>query len=466
MRCVILGAGSVGAQIAQSLSAEDAEITLIESNQETIRNLSTKLDCLILRGWIPTISLLKESGIEQADFFIACTNSDEVNIISCGIVAAAFEKPKRIARIRNQDYNSDEMNVGSVFNIDYIVVPEVEASDLIMRSIAYGALSEVYEFFKTDVQIRDFLVSNASFVCNKEIREIAQLEGEKFLIAAVQRDNEVYVPRGNYLVREGDLLFVATHRSDFDSLIQRFGQEKKRIQRVTIAGGGKIGQRVASMLLGQETVAGLRWNRRRKGVAVRIVDNDIERCKTLAGMFPRATVINADISEENVFVEEELDTSDLFISLTDNQEINLVVSQYAKALGIPRTMALVIKNNYAKIANRLGIDVSVNRKAAVVNSILRYIRGSDQKGFQSMFDGKIEVWELEAKEKAEAIGQKIRNIDSWQGGVLIIAIRRLGVEEVLLPDGDETIEAGDVLAIVAEKNAIGDVRRFFEGKQE
>ncbi len=461
MRCIILGAGSVGLQIARSLSEENVQITLVEKNTDIIKNISSKLDCMVVEGKVPTPELLRSCGAEQANFFIACTDSDEVNFLSCGIVASLFPNVKRIARIRNQEYISDENKVHELLHIDHVVVPEIEACDLIMRSISYGALSEVYEFLEMDIQIRDFFVSNDSFACNKHIRDIALSGEEEFLIAIVQRGNQVYIPKGDYLVEQGDILYVAAHSRDFDALMKRFGQERKQIQKVAIIGGGKIGQQIARRLFTMEGSNSSFLNLRKSSASVCILDKDIDRCKELAGMFPRATVLNADISEEDVFLDEGLEDSDLLLSVTDNQETNIVVSQYAKTLGIPHVMALVIRNNYAHIANRLGIDVTINRKTAVVNSILRHIRGSEQKSFQMIFDGKIAIWEVNIQEDTRVVGKRIRDIDTWKTGGLILALRRSSQKDIILPRGDEIVFANDTLAIVAEKDVIKDISKLF-----
>lgn len=466
MYCIILGAGSVGMQIAKHLSSEGKEVLLIERDPLVINNVTNKLNCQVLEGSIPTIDLLQRAGIEKAEFFIATTDLDEVNMISCGIVGAEFPNVTKVARVRNLEYSQEQLHAKQFLNIDYVVNPDIEAAEAILRSIEYGAISEVFEFVEPDIQIRDFLVHKDSFICDKKVGDLATLSERRFLIAAVMRKGEAFIPGGQFVVEENDYLYIASHRNDFPKLVQSFGAQQQRIRRIVIVGAGRIGQHILQRLIPRGDRRKTIFRRRKaENLEIWVIEKDIERCKQVAADFPEVTVLHGDLSEEDIFVEENLTNADLLISVTDNQEINIVAAQYAKVLGVPRSIALVIKNSYANIATKLGIDVSVNKKNTVVNSILRFLRSKYLKSFQTILEGEIEFWELEIQPDSSVVNKPISEINLGGGVALVVAISREGGKQLIIPTGKEVMQERDHIVLVALKDSVDKLEPLLHGKK-
>jgi len=470
MRCVILGAGSVGFQIAKQLSSEGWDVVLIEKDQEIIRTVSNKLDCLILEGAIPNFILLHKADIESANYFIATTDSDEVNMISCGVVAAEAEKPVKIARVRNIEYSHVGTHKRKFLDIDFIVNPDIEAAEGILDSIASGAMSEVITFAESDIQIRDFFADENTEIIDMKVSELFRLTTHPFLITTVLRKDEVLVPSGDFTICKEDVLYIAAKQDHFDTIVTDFGKRRRQIRKIVIIGGGRIGRYLAERLLElQKKHKGhFPWSKKRgsEKVSVCIVDYNMDVCKKLALDFSEALIIHANLSEEDIFEDENIKDADLVISVTDNQEFNIVAAQYAKARGIKHSIALVIKNSYTAIASKLGIDVAVSKKAAVIGSILRYIRRHDLKSFHTILEGRLEIWELEVSEDSPAARCAIKELDLGKGNSLIVGLSRSGEEGGMrLPGGEDIIFPFDHIVLIAEQSEVEKLDALFAGKQ-
>ncbi|HOT75807.1 MAG TPA: NAD-binding protein, partial [Candidatus Wallbacteria bacterium] len=330
MKAIIFGAGAVGFQLAKVLIAEKYDVVIIEKDAERARFISSKLDCLVINQEGTLISTLRDAGAADARFFISVTNSDEVNIVSCGVIATEFKVPIKIARVRNVDYSNSNLLKKNFMGIDYIVNPEVEAASLISNTVALGASSDVMMFENTDVQIRNYVVSRTSFFFNKPLKKIKKYLKERFLIAGVTRNDEFIIPSGETVIEENDNVYIFAEREDLSRLFIDLGRKSEKNESVIIVGGTMIGTLVC-----EELVSG--------GIKVALIDKDRAICESLSEKFEDALVIHSDISEEGVFEEEQLEDYDLIITATNNEELNILSSVYAKSLGIKRAMALVTK---------------------------------------------------------------------------------------------------------------------------
>jgi trk system potassium uptake protein TrkA len=262
----------------------------------------------------------------------------------------------------------------------------------------------------------------------------------------------------------GDILYVVATEDDFDEIYERLGKHRTELRKIVIVGGGKIGTSIAHHLLnGHRTHRGL-VSRLFGSLAesriksVKIVDRDYTRCKELSTLLPDALVIHADISDEGVFEEEHFANSDLVIAVTGNQELNLVTAIYAKSIGIKRSVALVNKTNYTRIASQLGIDVPVSLKNSMVNSILKIVRRSNVKSVHSIPEGELEVMEILVDSASSAVGKKISEI-RLPGGALVVSI--LHDEQTHIPHGSYVVRGGDHLVIIARLSSIEQIQRVF-----
>jgi len=446
MNAVILGAGVVGVQIAEQLINEGKNVVFIENDPDRAKFVSNHLDCIVVNDQGNDIDTLKKANIEKADFFISVTNSDEVNMITCGIVSSEFNVPVKIARVRNLGYSKSNIFENSFLGIDFIVNSELVTARAIANIIELGATSDVMLFEDTDVHIRNILIDKTSFFNGKNLKEIKQkLSDIKFLFAGIHRENDFLIPRGDTIIKENDTVYILANVKNSTKLFQRTGRIDEKILKIIIVGGGKIGSLVAKYLINI-------------GRHVTILEKDYEKCKTLSAQFPQALVLNADISEGDIFEEEQLNTYDLILSTTDNHEVNLLTSVYAKSLGIKKTLSLVTKSNYMNIATQLGIDATISPKNCTVDAILKFIRRGNIKSVHTLFDGEAEVIEFVVDSNSSFIGNPIKEIE-MPNNSLILSVNR--DDESILPDGNFVIKEKDSLILIVHNDSIKKVEYLF-----
>lgn len=461
-KIVVVGAGSTGFQLARQLIADNQDVTLVERNADTAKYALNHLDCMVITGTGNDLRLLRRAGIQDAEFFIALTDSDEFNMVACGLASREFSVPFKIARVRNQQYHArSHLFDGSMLDIDYIVNPEIEAGRAIVQTVEHGATSEVVTLADTEIEMRVLPIMGDSAFCD---RTIAQARAElplEFLVCGLLRGERFYLPRGDTRVREGDELYLSASEEVLDQLFDRAGRPKLRMRQVILVGGGRVGSFVAESLVdSRERPRRMRllraFARRRR---LKIIESDTARSKALADRFPGAIVINSDISDEGFFEEESLQNHDLIITTTANQELNILAAIYAKTYGIKRSIALVNKYNYLTLANRLGVDVIISPKNSVVSAVLRIVRRGRVRSVASLFGGQAEVIESTVEDASRMTGRRIQELKLPEES-LIVSVRRDG--ETLLPRGDLVVQDADRLTIIARTDAIGRVEELFD----
>jgi len=446
MKVIILGAGVVGIQIATQLVDEGKDVVLLEKDPERAKFVDNHLDCIVINEEGNNIPSLTKAGVAEADFFISVADSDEVNMIACGIVASEFKRPIKIARVRNLTYSKANLLRKPFLGIDYIVSPEVETARIIANTIALGANSDVMLFEDSTLQIRNVLIDKSSFFRGKTILEIKKTIKEDFLISGIIRKENFIIPTGETkILEEDDLYFLAT-KDSLTKIFMESGKKRDKTDNILIIGGGKIGELVCRYLV-------------RTGRKITILEKDYETTKTLSAKFPEALVLNGDISDDDIFEEERFDRYDLMITITNNQELNVLAASYGKNLGIKKVISLVTKINYQKISSQLGIDITISPKIATVDAILKYIRRGNIKRVHTLFEGQAEIIEFEIDDKSSLLGKKIKEI-SIPKDCLILSIRRKNND--LIPHGEFKIELNDLIIIIAQKEAINKLETAFQ----
>lgn len=462
MKVVIVGAGSVGFQLARQLISENKDVVLIEKNPDRAHKATNSLDCMVITGEGTNLEVLKQAGLDSEDYFVAVTDSDEVNMIACGLVSSEFSVEAKIARVRNLDYHSSRLSGKQFLGIDYVVNPETEAARAIIRSIEHGAVSDIMLFEQANVQMRNIMVERDSAIADIALKNLNNVLPGSFLVAVIVRDNQYLIPSGDTVVRVGDILYTVATQADFEEIFSRIGKAKFELKKIVVIGGGKIGQQLVEYLLAEEKTTLIRRLVRRftklDRKSIKIIDRDYERCKLLAERFQGALVINADISEDGVFEDQHFANSDLVIAVTDNQELNIVAGLYAKSLGIKRSVILVNRSGYTSIAHQLGIDVSVSQKNSLVTSILKYIRSGNIKSVHAISDGHIEAIELTVSPESRAVGKMIQDL-SLPKDTLIVSLQREGMN--LVPQGSQIIRSDDHLVVVAAKKDADRIQGIF-----
>ena len=380
------------------------------------------------------VDVLKQAGASKADIFIAATSIDEVNMISCFVAGSTFDTPVKIARVRNVDYMRKGLLKNAAIGIDYLVNPEIEAAFDIVQTVLHGATSGIFAFQGTNAQLRDFLVKEDSVFNGVLVKDIRSIIDQKFIIAGVLRQEQLYIPHGDFQILTGDHIYIAALGKSFNKILARAGMTVDKLKRIVLVGGGLIGKHVAGMLI-------------EDGKDVRIIEKDYERCKELSSLFPEATVINGNISDRDVFEEENIAYTDAIITTTQSEELNILAGVYAKGKGVKRAVALIDKLNYISLASNLGIDSCISAKMSSVDAILKFIRKGNIKNVYTIFEGQAEAIEFIVTKNKKIIGKKLMELKLPEG-CLIITIKRN--RKTIIPDGSFVIDEGDsIIAFVA-----------------
>lgn len=447
MKIIILGAGTRGFQIAKHLIEEKKDVVLIESDPKKASDASSRLDCIVINGSGTSIDKLKEAGIEDADLFIAMTDSDEVNMVACGLVSSEFEAMRKIASIRNLTYIGSQGLSGKILGIDYIINPEAEAARAIFDIVDKGVYSDMISFKKSNLILNNIFVTADSAFVNKHIKDIRHAIHADFLIAAIHRHHKMIVPSGDTVLKEGDTLSILTEEGQMESVFNAMGKKKKPIKKILIVGGSKT----ARFLLKNFSQSDRR--------SFALVDNDSEVCKQFAEQFPELLIIKADVTDETLYEDEDIGSYDLMITLTGNDELNILTAIYAKKVGIDKSMALIKhNNNYLRLAPHLDLDSVIAVSGSTVNSALRYIRGGNFKSVHSIFEGKLEVFEFEITNETSVANKKIKEINLRNKG-LIAGITREGKN--IIPSGENMLKVGDVILVTVERSHVDYVQKLF-----
>ena len=447
MKIIILGAGSLGFQIARHLIEEKKDVVLIESDPKKASYASSKLDCIVLNGSGTSIEILREAGIEDTDMFISMTDSDEVNMVACGLVSSEYNVPHKIACIRNLTYIGSHGLSGKILGIDYIVNPEAETAASIFGVVDKGVFSDMISFQKSGLLIHNIHVTESSAFLNKDIRTIRKAIPEDFLIAAIHRKHKLTVPTGDTIIRKDDTLSIVTEESGIERVFEALGKHKKKLKKILIVGGSKI----ARFLLKNFNPSDRR--------SIALVDLDSEVCKSFAEQFPEILIIKADVTDETLYEDEDISSYDLIITLTGNDELNILTAIYAKKIGVDKALALIKhNNNYLRLAPHLDLDSVIAVSRATVNSTLQYIRGENITSVHSLFEGKLEVFEFSIKSGTSAAGKKIKDFN-LRGKGLIAGVTRN--DRNMIPSGENVLEEGDVILVTVERSHIDYVQKLF-----
>lgn len=468
MKKIIVGAGNVGLQLAKKLIDEKHDVVIIERNIEKVRQASGTLDCMVVHGEANNRETLKEASINEADFFISVTESDELNMIACGMVASEYEVPFKVARVRNFEYTSSSIAQKPFLGIDYIVNPEVEAARAILRSVEHGATSDIINFEGTSFQMRTMVINEYSRFRDRRLEDVKREVQYDFIVAVIVRENGYIIPQGDTVIRDRDTLYLIGTKEHLETAFKTEGKPREELKRIVVVGGGRIGSYVARHLIFSNEKESLITRmlesfipRQKRNVV--LIERDYERSKQLAEEFPQALILYGDVSDEGILEENNLGDYDLLISATGNQELNLVTCMYAKGIGIKRSIALVNKNDFLKMSSKLNIDTTISMNNAVVNSILKLVRKGTVHSIHAVSGGNLEVIELSVESGSKVANKTIKDIKLPYHSLLLFISRG---EDNYLPHGNDVLLPNDTIVLITRKENINKLDQLFARAQK
>jgi trk system potassium uptake protein TrkA len=458
MNIIICGAGRVGFTIAKQLSEQGHSITVIDLSSEDIQKIDDSLDVKAIVGKATYPSILEKANASDADMIIAVTRNDEINMVICQIAFSIFNIPKKIARIRSQDYLNPKFT--TVYNkenlpIDVIISPELEIAKSIQRKLeAPGALDSV-PFADNKIRLLEILINDNCNLINIKLNELTKkhpnLEAN---IIGVIRDDKFFIPKKDDDIKKNDKIYVIINSAQMSQTLEAFGHNEKISKRILIVGGGNIGFNLAKNL--EDTLDAAR---------VKIVEKNKDRAEFLANELNNTIIINGNGLDEEVLIEANLEEAETVLALTNDDEDNLMVSvlveKFAKdekKIEDKRTMALINKPNYSLLQNSLKIDDLIDPRMNTVSSILKHIHKGTIESAYTIHDGEYEVIEAEIIETSELINKELKNAN-LPDDIRIGAILR--EEKVIIPRSNFIFQKDDRVVFLAKKDSISIVESIF-----
>ena len=449
MKVMIVGAGKLGYKLAELMNNEDIEVTLIDTNLETLERINDHLDVLTVAANGIQIGALKDLDIQTYDLLVAATSSDETNTLICSL-AKKLKCKKTIARIRNPEFTEQLDFVKNEMGIDHIINPDLTTAIEIERYLlkSYNFYSD--DFAKGKVSMVDFHIGNIDALVGKRIMDLECLEG--LLITAISRDGGLIIPNGSTKLLEDDVIHVIGKGKNINILGEKLkaNMDKKRTKKAMILGGGKIGYYLAQRL-------------ESSNVVVTIVEKDKDRCEYLSEKLNHALIIHGDGTDVNLLEEENLAYQDAFIGVTDYDEQNLLMALVAKQLGVNKTIAKISRPNYINIIDKLDIDVALNPINITASDILRFIRGGKVVSVSLLLGGQGEVTEIIASEGLPIVGKPISKLGLPEG-IIIGAIVHKG--EVIIPNGDTIIYPNDRIVVFSLASDMSSFKKMIRPVKE
>lgn len=451
MKIIILGAGQVGSSVAHNLASEYNDITVVDGNPQVLQDLQDRLDIRTIVGHGAHPDVLSRAGAEDADMIIAVTNSDETNMVACQVAYTLFHTPTKIARVRAAEYLSKPR----LFNqdalpIDVLISPEQLVTDYVERLIDHPGALQVLDFAGGKVQLVALRAYYDGPLVGQELRTLREhMPKVEARVAAIFRRGKPILPEGDTVIEVDDEVFFLAARGNIRAVMRELRREDKPIKRVILAGGGNIGMRVAQALEGR--------------YQVKIIDRNVERTRMLSEQLEKTIVLLGDAADEELLLEENIENTDVFCALTNDEEANILSAMLAKRLGARKVMSLINRASYVDLVHSDAIDIALSPQQATIGSLLTHVRRGDVVAVHSLRRGAAEAIEAVAhgdQSNSKVVGRALQDIKLPPGTTIGAIVRG---DKVIIAHHDTVIESGDhVILFLVDKRRIVDVERLFQ----
>ncbi len=447
MKIIVAGCGKIGRAIVQSLVAEGHDVLVIDNCPEVLEELNNIYDVMSVCGNCADSDIVAEANAGEADLYLALTDSDELNMLSC-FVAKRMGAKDTIARIRTPEYNDSSLIfMKDNLEISMPINPERIAAGRIFNILRFPSALKVETFSRGTIEMTEVRLQEDSVLSGMSLIEIRQKFKSMVLIGCVQRGEEAFIPDGNFVLRGGDRIGVSASNEELLKFFRSTGLLQRPVKNVIILGGSRTSYYLAEMLISI-------------GADVKIIDKDGAICESLSDALPRAVVIQGDGSEQELLLEEGIDKADAFVSLTGSDETNILVSMFAMMNKTPKVIAKVNRDEITPMAERLGLDCIISPRKIVSDVVLSYARslenskGSNVETLYKLMDDKVEALEFNVRSDSRFINKPLKNLKLLKN-LLIIGIVREG--EVITPSGMTEIHAGDKVVVITTNKGFGDL---------
>jgi trk system potassium uptake protein TrkA len=452
VKVVIVGAGEVGFHIASRLARENKEVVVIDCDPEALKRLSESIDVQTIAGSGSSPAILEEAGIREAQIMLAVTDSDEVNLVACLMADTLSPTTKKLARLRGADFDRyHDTFKANAPHIDTVINPDIEVVRTIERLMSGPGAVDVGEFADGRIKFVGVYLEPGSRLAGVRLADLPSvLKEDRPLIAAIVRDDQLIIPKGDNHLRDGDLVYFISEEKSLFKHLSIFDKHATPVKRVLIVGGGRIGYRLAKQL-------------EDKSIACKVIEKRASQCDFLAEHLNRTVVLRGDGSDQSLLVEENIHDTDLVVTLTGDEETNILTSLLAKRLGAKKTITQINKFSYFSLMSTIGIEQVVSPRLSAINSILQHIRRGKVLSAISIKGEEGEVMEALALPTSGIVSKPLKKITFPKGSMVAGIIRQ---ETIIIPSGDSVIEPDDRIIIFANREAIPGVEKILAVKLE
>ena len=447
MKIIVVGCGKVGAAVIGQLSREGHDISVIDVDSTVVTDISNNYDVMGLVGNGASHSLQMEAGIETADLLLAVTDSDELNLLCC-LIAKKAGGCNTIARVRSPIYNEEITFLKEELGLSLTVNPEYAAATEAARVLRFPSAVHIETFARGKVEIVKVRIPEKSVLDCCQLMDIHKRTGTDVLISTVERGNQVEIPNGSFVLKAGDVISIVASKQNTRDFVERIGLSSRRVRDCMIVGGGKIAFYLAQQLI-------------ESGIHVKIIDKDRDRCEELSAQLPKAVILHADASNQDILREEGITACESFVTLTGLDEENLFLSMFAQSVSKAKVITKVDRLGFDDIIKRLDLGTIIHPKNITADNIVRYVRalqnsiGSNVESLYKIIDDKVEALEFLIQRDSPIIGIPLAEL-KVKPGVLIACISRGG--RIMIPNGASRILEGDSVIVVTSHLGFGDIR--------
>ena len=437
MNIIIAGCGKVGENLTRMLSNEGHNITLIDTNSRTLQSIQEQHDVMYVHGNCAAMEHLLQAGVKDSDLLIAATNADEINLLCCTTAHSLNPKLHTIARIRNPEYTEQIYTMRDVFGLSLVINPEKQAAMEIERLLRYPGFLKRDSFAKGRTEIVELRVDASSKLCNVALSDLNAIVKCRVLVCAVLRGGNTIAPNGNFILREGDRIFVTAPTENLTILLKSLGIITRRVRSCILCGGGKVSYYLASLL-------------DQHGISVRLIEQNYKRCEELAEELPGADIICGDGTDQTLLDSEGLEDADALVSLTGLDELNMIISLYARSKNVPQVITKLSRVENRRMIDALNLGSVICPKELCCNTIARYVRAMDNQigaavSVHAIADGQAEAVEFHVGETTRFCETPLKDI-KLKDNVLLVSITH--GSKTVIPGGMSTFRKGDTIVVV------------------
>ena len=444
MNIIVIGCGKIGETLLASLVSEGHDVIALDNNPNVISQITNFYDVMGVCGNGTDCEVLEEANVSGADLVIAATNSDEFNMLSC-FLAKRMGAKNTIARIRNPEYNDKSLGfMKQQLDLSMAINPELLAARELYSILKLPSAAKIETFSVRNFEMVELKLKNESVLDGERICDLRNKFKAKFLICAVQRGDEAYIPDGNFVLKSGDKIELTAERSEISKLLKEMGILQKQARNIMILGGSRTAYYLAKML----TLAGNK---------VTLIERDREICNELCEVLPKANIINGDGAQSEILIEEGLKNIDAFVALTGLDEENILISSFAMSKNVPKVIAKVNRDELIPLAEHWGLDCFISPKKLIANVLVKYARalensvGSSVETLYKLMDDKVEVLEFRVKPDFPELDIPFKDLKTKQNTLIAGIIRE---RKTIIPTGDDVLKAGDKVVVIAANQRI------------